>query len=77
MIVFLTTFGRADFRIGLSEAKFDAEADFEVLSAVASQKPDQIDEKLICRSDFLCRKLFLGCRKTKCWKSSETRFDKF
>ena len=40
-------FGRTDLRIGQSEAKFDAEADFDVRSAVAPQKPDQIDEKTI------------------------------
>ena len=40
-------FGRTDLRISLSEAKFDAEADFDVRSAVAPQKPDQIHEKLI------------------------------
>ena len=44
-------FGRTDLRISLSEAKFDAEADFDVRSAVAPQKPDQIDEKLIFRSN--------------------------
>ena len=43
-------FGRTDLRISLSEAKFDAEADFDVRSAVAPQKPDQIDEKTISRS---------------------------
>ena len=43
--------------MSLSEATFDAEADFDVRLAVAPQKPDQIDEKLIFRSqnvpDFL------------------------
>ncbi len=42
-------FGRTDLRISLSRAKFDAEADFDVRSAVAPQKPDQIDEKPISR----------------------------
>ena len=45
-------FGRTDLRIGQSEAKIDAEADFDVRSAVAPQKPDQIDEKTIFRSKF-------------------------
>ena len=31
-------------------AKFDAKSDFDVRLAVAPQKPDQIDEKLIFRS---------------------------
>ena len=40
-------FGRTDLRTGVSEAKFDGEADFEVRSDVATQKPC---EKLISRS---------------------------
>ena len=43
--------GCTDLRISLSEAKFDAEADFDVRSAVAPPKPYQIDEKLIFRSE--------------------------
>ena len=39
--------GRTDLRIGVSGAKFDAEADFEVRLAVAPPKLGQIDEKLI------------------------------
>ena len=46
-VLFFMIFGRADIRIVRSEAKFDAEADFEARSAVAPQKPDQIDEKPI------------------------------
>ena len=38
-------FGRTDLRISLSRAKFDVEADFDVRSAVARQKPRQISEK--------------------------------
>ena len=49
-VLFFTIFGRTDLRISLSEAKFDAEADFDVRSAVAPQKPDQIDEKPIFHS---------------------------
>ena len=45
-VVFLTIFGRTDLRISLSEAKCHAEADFEVRSAVAHQKLDQIDKHL-------------------------------
>ena len=51
-------FGRTDLRIGQSEAKFDAEADFELRSAVAPQKPDQIDEKLFFRSQKFPEKKF-------------------
>ena len=42
-----TIFGRTDFRISLSGAKFDEESDFDVRSAVEPPKPHQIDEKLI------------------------------
>ena len=37
--MFLMSFGPADLRIGVSEAKFDAQSDSEVHSAVAPQKP--------------------------------------
>ena len=47
----LTIFGRTDLRISLSGAKFDADADFDVRSAVAPPKPHQIDETLIFRSE--------------------------
>ena len=39
-------FGRTDFRIGVSRPHFDAESDFEVRLAVASQKPNKNSEKL-------------------------------
>ena len=39
-------FGRTYLRKGVSEAKFDAEADFEVHSAAAPRKPCQIEENL-------------------------------
>ena len=38
-VLFFTIFGRTDLRIGQSEAKFDAEADFQVRFAIALQKP--------------------------------------
>ena len=50
-ILKLTFFGRTDLRISLSRAKFDEEADFEVRSAVAPQKPCQIGKKLKFRSN--------------------------
>ena len=43
-------FGRTDLRKGVSEAKFDAESDFEVRLAVAPQKPGKNNNKLICPS---------------------------
>ena len=44
-------FGRTDLRKGVSGAKFDGQADFEVRLAVAPQNPGQNDEKLIFRSE--------------------------
>ena len=38
-------FGHTKLQIHLSGAKFDAEADFEVRSAVAAQNPRRISEK--------------------------------
>ena len=46
---FFIIFGRTDLRISLSGAKFDAEADFDVRSAVAPTKPHQIEEKMAFR----------------------------
>ena len=40
-------FGPKDLSISLPERKFDAEADFDVRSAVAPLKSYQIDKKLI------------------------------
>ena len=44
-------FGRTDLRIGVSEAKFEAESDFEVRFSIAPQKPSQNIKKLIFRSE--------------------------
>ena len=56
-------------------AKFDAESDFEIRLAVARQKPDQINEKLISRSKLFVD-FFVRRRKMKCRGSSETCFPK-
>ena len=42
-----TIFGCTDLRMNLSGAKFDAEDDFDVRSAVFPPKPHQINEKLM------------------------------
>ena len=42
-------FGRTDLRIGLPDAKFNPEDDFEVRSAIAHQKSDQVNQKVIFR----------------------------
>ena len=68
-------FGRTDLRISVSKAKFDEEADFEVHSAVARQKPRQISEKRKFRSENFAKKNW-GRRKMKRRESSETRFGK-
>ena len=56
-------FGRADLRISLSRAKFDEEADFEVRSAVAPQKPHQISEKRKFGSKKFSEHNFFGVEK--------------
>ena len=48
---FCATWGRTDLRISLSEAKFNAEADFDVRLAVAPPKPHEMDEKLFFGSE--------------------------
>ena len=68
-------FDRTDLRIGVSGAKFDAESDFEVRSAVAPQKPGQNSEELIFRSENFVD-CFFRRRKMKCRVSSETHFPK-
>ena len=55
-------FGRTDLRISLSRAKFDEEADFEVRSAVARQKPCQITEKRNFRSEMFAEKKRLASK---------------
>ena len=55
---FYRIFGRTDLRISVSRAKFDAESDFEVRLAVARQKPDQNNEKLILRSKIFVEQNF-------------------
>ena len=55
---FYRFFGRTDLRKSVSRAKFDAESDFEVRLAVALQKPDQNNEKLILGSKILVENFF-------------------
>ena len=45
--LFFVNFCRTDLGTSLSGAKFDAEVDFDVRSAVAPPKLHQINEKLI------------------------------
>ena len=55
-------FGRTDLRISLSRAKFDAEADFDVRSAVEPRKPHQIGEKQNFRSENFVENFFLASK---------------
>ena len=55
---FYRFFGRTDLRKSVSRAKFDAESDFEVRLAVALQKPDKNNEKLILGSKMFVEKFF-------------------
>ena len=55
-------FGRTDLRISLSRAKFDAEADFDVRSAVEPRKPHQIGKKQNFRSENFVEKIFLASK---------------
>ena len=57
-VLIFMIFGRTDLRKGVSGAKFDAEADFEVSSAVALQKPGQNSEKLKFRSENFAENFF-------------------
>ena len=68
-------FGRTDLRIGVSEAKVDGKADFDVHLPVALQKPFKFCEKLTKRRTKFPKKKLFGGQKIKCWGSSETHFD--
>ena len=70
---FFVIWGHTDLRISLSEAKFDAEADFDVRSAVAPPKPHQIDEKLIFRSENFAEFFFSGAEIFDVFSASKRR----
>ena len=57
-IIFAMIFGHTDLRISLPRAKFDEEADFEVLSDVAPLKPHLLGEKQHFRSKIFAENLF-------------------
>ena len=67
-------FGRTDLRTGVSKAKSDDEADFEL--PVAPQKPSKNYDTLIIQSNKSPTQK-IRSRKMKRWESSETRFQKF
>ena len=66
-------FGRTDLRKGVSEAKFDAEADFDVKKCLAPPKSAENHEKLKKKPNFFPKKKFWRQKIESC-KSSETRF---
>ena len=51
-------FGRTDLRKGVSGAKFDGQADFEIRLALAPPKPGQNSKKLKFRSENFAKKRF-------------------
>ena len=57
-------FGRTDLRKGVSEAKFDAEADFDVKKCLAPPKSAENREKLKKKSEKFPKKSF-GVKKSK------------
>ena len=61
----LIIFGRTDFRISLSGAKFDEEADFDVRLAAGPPKPHQINENLTFRSENFAEKNFVASKNRK------------
>ena len=71
--MFCTFFGRTELILGASKAKYCEELDFEVHFHVAPQNPDKNTEKRISVTEISAGKKF-GCRKLRCWGSSETRF---
>ena len=66
-------FGRADLRKGVSEAKFDAEADFDVKKCLAPPKSAEKSRKTKNKSKKISEKKNRRQKIESC-KSSETRF---
>ena len=56
-------FGRTDLRKGVSGAKFDGQADFEIRLALAPPKPSQNSKKLKFQSENFAKKKLLGVEK--------------
>ena len=63
---FFVIFGGTDLRMSLSGAKFDAEADFEVRSAIVPPKAHQIDETTLFRSENFAKQIRRGLWPTAC-----------
>ena len=67
-------FGRTDLRKGVSEAKFDVEADFDVKKSLAPPKAAENHEKPKKKSQKHFQKKFFRRQKIESCKSSEMRF---
>ena len=67
-------FGRTDLRKGVSEAKFDAEVDFDVQKNLAPPKSPENQEKLKTKYEKFSEKNKNWRQKIESCKSSETRF---
>ena len=70
-------FGRADLRKGVSEAKFDAEADFDVKKCLAPPKSAENREKPRKKARKNFRKQFSGVKKSKVANCLKRVFPKF
>ena len=70
-------FGRTDLRKGVSEAKFDAEADFDVKKCLAPPKSAENREKPKKNIRFFFRKKFSGVKKSKVANRPKRVFPKF
>ena len=69
-------FGRTDLRKGVSEAKFDAEADFDVKKSLAPPKSPENHEKQKKMRNFF-RNKFFGVKKSKVANRLKRVFPKF
>ena len=69
--------GRTDLRKGVSEAKFDAEADFDVKKSLAPPKSPENHEKPKKNRKIFVEKNFFGVKKSKVANSPKRVFSKF
>ena len=68
--------GRTDLRKGVSESKFDAEADFDVKKCLAPPKSAENREKAKNKSEKISEKIF-GVKKSKVANRPKRVFPKF
>ena len=63
MVLFLMIFGRIELILSVSEAKFDAEADFEVHRPPNPQNPDKKTQKTFFSDRKISPKFLFGVEK--------------